>query len=269
MVDTVLDRWETAKDEFTRITGKKKPKPNGLIAKAFNHSGLTKAMKECDKALESVEKERDQAKRAKLLSDAAKKVAPMHSAAKDYIKVLDSAIKDEIADKGEKTDYSKGLKYLSAQLDALAKWYDAKIDQQKIAADQSTGAAEKAVKMVQKSVVSTLANAVAGLKKVKADPTPATFNEIFNQSDNPARKLQVQLVAAANGQKKGLLPTRGIRVDPRTVADMLTPWQAGGKGQAIATDDMDKAAILKRLGELADIVKLAKAFVDDLVNAAG
>ena len=162
-----------------------------------------------------------------------------------------------------------GERHAALGLDALAKWYDAKIDQQKIAADQSTGAAEKAVKMVQKSVVSTLANAVAGLKKVKADPTPATFNEIFNQSDNPARKLQVQLVAAANGQKKGLLPTRGIRVDPRTVADMLTPWQAGGKGQAIATDDMDKAAILKRLGELADIVKLAKAFVDDLVNAAG
>ena len=60
MADTIfLQEWEKAKLEFEKITGKSKPKPNGKIAKAFNHSGLTGDLKTAERLDRQVKRYRD------------------------------------------------------------------------------------------------------------------------------------------------------------------------------------------------------------------
>lgn len=263
--------WEKAKKEFESVTGKSKPKPKGLIASAFNSTGLTSDLKTCDKMISAIELEnKDMAKKKKLI-DAGKKHVPVFAkSAASYLKVLDDAVKTEVADNaGEKTVFAKGLKLLRSTLDALEKSYEAKINAYEVANDDSTpGALEKATKMVQKSLVSTIATAKMGSKKIKADPTPATFNEVFNKPDNVARKVQVQLVQAAAAHKKGALPEAALRrVDPRHIADLLTPWQAGGKGKAIADPNWTETQVLARLAEFLKLLALANAYSDDLEAA--
>lgn len=269
-MSTFAADWEKAKTEFEKITGKSKPKPNGLIAKAFNHSGLSGDLKTCDKLIADIEAEiKDLAKKNKLIAAGKKHVPVIEKSASSYLKVLEEATKDEVADNaGEKTTYAKGLKFLRTSLDALEKAYEAKISGFEIAADQTTSGFVKATKMVHKSLISTIAIATAGAKKIKASPTPATFDEIFNTSDNVARKVQVQLVQADNAHKKGLLPEAARkRVDPRYIADMLTPWQAGGKGEAVADPGWGPQEVLVKLGEFVKILKLAGAYCDDLDSA--
>lgn len=225
MPESLNDRWETAKRDFTRMTGKSKPKPKGKLDKAFNHTGVSGALKKCDKLIEAIEGEvRDMDKKAKLIKAGEKYVPTVRKSSADYMKLLDVAVKDEVSDKGEKTIYSKALKFLRTRLDSLEKAFESIVRNHAIALDDSIGGMEKAVKMVRKSLATTVAHAAAGLKKIKANPTPEQFDDIFNTSDNIARKVQVQLVAAANGQKKGLLPqSSSRRMDPRYVADLMTP----------------------------------------------
>lgn len=269
MPSDLAKKWETAKTEFTRITGKSKPKPQGLIAKAFNHSGLSGDLAKCDKLIDAAEGEsRNLVKKATLIEAGRKFIPTIEKSASAYMKTLETAAKDEIADNAEKTTYAKGLKYLRTQLDALEKAYEAKINAFIVANDQTTSVSEKAAKMVLKSLTSTIANAAAGAKKIKADPTPATFDEIFKTSDNAARKVQVQLIAADSAQKKKFLPEAASRrVDPRTVADMFTPWQAGGKGEAFAKPGWGKTEVLAALTDFSKMLKLAGAFRDDLEEA--
>lgn len=261
------DRWKSAKNQFQKITGVKKPKPKGFVDKALNHSGLTGALKSADKMLPFFEPGgvKDQKKWPKILQKADKEGASLRKVANAYIKQLEVAAKDEKADKNEKTKYYKGLKMLKAELDTITKVYDQKIDATRISLDKQLSGIQKASKMVDKALTATCANGSAAVKAVKADPTPATFNRIFAVSDNPARKIQVQLVQAATAQKKGLLPSDLI-VDPRYVADKFTPWQAGGKNQAQADDNWDAKQVMARTQEFNGLLKLAARFLVALRN---
>ena len=260
------DEWEKAKTEFESITGKSKPKPNGLIAKAFNFTGLSGDLETCEKLCAEIEAEvKDQVKKGKLIEKGKKHIPVVKKSTSSYLNLLEKATKDELADNaGAKTLYSKGLKMLKTKLDALEKGYEAKIDAYEVANSTGTGS-EKASKMVHKSLIATVAIAAAAVKKVKAVPTVATFDEVFNTSDNVARKVQVQLVQADIAHKKSLLP-EGARktVDPRHVADMLTPWQAGGKGEAVADPAWTAPQVLAKLGEFSKILKLAAVYCADL-----
>jgi molecular chaperone GrpE (heat shock protein) len=259
--------WDAAKKEFEKITGKSKPKPKGKIESAFNHTGLSKAIDVCDNHIAAIEKEyKDLTKKNKLIAAGKTHIKTIQAAATGYMKVLDDATKDEVADNaGAKTVYSKALKYLRAQLDSIEKAYEAKIANYEIAANTTDTASVKAVKMVHKSLMSTVAIAATGVKKIKAKPTVATFNEVFNTSDNVARKVQVQLIAADNGHKKNLLPEAARRrVDPRYVADLMTPWQAGGKGNAVADPNWTEKQVIDATAEFTKLLKLANAYLDDL-----
>lgn len=257
-------RWVKAKRDFEAITGKKKPDPKGKFAKMFNHTGLTGDLKKCDKLIDAIDAEvRDPNKRMKLIQVAKKHIPTISKSAKSYMKQLDDSAKDEIADKNDKTVYAKGLKFLRDRLDSLESGFEAKVAANEIALDKSLGGAAKAAKMVNTALKTCVAHASAGIKKVKSDPTPARFNEIFNASDNPMRKIQVQLIAAANGQKKGILPGDLI-VDPRFVADKFTPWQAENRPMTKAEDDVETREILERLKEASGLVKLAGRFMVDL-----
>lgn len=265
MADTIfLQEWEKAKLEFEKITGKSKPKPNGKIAKAFNHSGLTGDLKTADKLMAALRKKQDKGN----IDAGLKHIPSLKKSGDAYLKVLDDAVKDELADAGEKTTYSKALKYLRSTLDALVKTYENLVISYQIALDKEANAHEKAARMVHTALKSTLAQAVAAAKEIKVKPNAETYNKVFNKSDNPARKVQVQLVAASNAHKKGLLPEAAQkRVDARFVSDMFTPFQAGGKGKAIADESMDDKIILGLLGEFTKMLKLANAYLDDLEAA--
>lgn len=266
MASDFSKRWDVAKKDFEKMTGKSKPKPKSGLAKAFNHTGVSGTLKKCDKLVDAIEGEvKDMGKKAKLIAAGEKYVPSVMKECNGYMKLLEGAIKDEVSDKGEKTTYSKAMKFLKDRLDSLAKGYEQTIDKHKIAIDTSTSGTEKAAKMVHKALKSTIANAAAGLKKIKADPTVDRYNEIFNTSDNIARKVQVQLVMAASGQKKGLIPDNAkMRVDPRFVADKMTPWQAQGRPDTQALPDWDQKKILTQVGEFSKLLKLANAFLDDL-----
>ena len=268
---TYATEWDDAKKEFENLTGKSKPKPNGLIAKAFNKTDVSKELKVCDTHIVAIVKEvKDLIKKGKLIAAGKKQVTSIKSAADSYMKVLEDATKDEVADNaGAKTIYAKALKALRTKLDALEKSYEAKISGYEIAMDTTTTGFEKATAMVQKSLISTIAIAAAAANRIKTNPTPAIFDEVFKTSDNVARKVQVQLVQAAAATKKGLIPeSASRRIDPRYVADLLTPWQAGGKGEAMADANWNATQVLAKLGEFTKLLKLARAFCDDLETAA-
>jgi soluble cytochrome b562 len=265
MPSDLNSRWDAAKRFFEDLTKKSKPDPKGKIKKFFGTTGVSSALKTCDKYLDAIEAEhRDMGKKAKLIEAGAKYIPTVAKAAKSYMSDLDSAIKDEIADNNEKTTYAKGMKYLRNELDAIEKLYEQKIDGYRIALDESTSGMQKGALMVHKALRVTVANAVAGIKKVKSKPNVEVYNEVFNTSDNIMRKVQVQLVAAANGQTRGLIPTDGMRVDPRFVADKFTPWQAQGNADTKADDTWTEAKILEQLKTASGLIKLANAFLDDL-----
>jgi soluble cytochrome b562 len=255
-------RWDKAKKDFEGITGKKKPDPKGKFAKFFHHTGVSGALKDADKAIDGMDKVHDPKDKQKAIAAAEKILPKVQKAATSYIKTLDDAVKDEVSDKGEKTAYSKGLKFLRERLDHLEKLFEQKIDAQKIAIDKELSGQQKAAKMVHKALSAACANAAAGVKKIKADPTPDRFNEIFAISDNPARKIQVQLVSAANAQKKGHLPE--LMIDPRFVADKFTPWQAGGKGEAKADPTWGPGDVTRKLDEFNKLLKLSARLLVDL-----
>ena len=264
---TFSSEWDAAKKEFETITGKSKPKPNGVFAKAFNKTDVSKGLKACDTHLDDIAKEtKDLKKKAKLIAAGKKYITSIKSDVNTYMKVLEEATKDEVADNaGDKTLYAKALKALRTKLDALEKSYEAKINAYEIAIDTTTSVTEKASAMVSKSLISTIAIAAAAASRIKASPTSAMFDEVFKTSDNVARKVQVQLVQAAAAEKKGLIPSSASRrVDPRYVADLLTPWQAGGKGEAVADPNWTGAQVLAKLGEFTKLLKLARAYCDDL-----
>ncbi len=269
MASDIAARWDKAKKDFEKMTGKSKPKPKGKIASAFNHTGVSGAFKKCDKLIDAIEGEvKDMKKKAKYIKAGKKYIPTVAKDAKAYMATLDKATKDEISDKGDKTTYAKALKFLKTRLDSLELLFEQTIDKHEIALDNTMSGTEKAAKMVHKALKSTIANAAAGLKKIKADPTVERYNEIFNTSDNIARKVQVQLVMAASGQKKGLIPSgTKMRVDPRFVADKLTPWQAENRPDTYAQPDWDKTKIMSQVAEFTKLLKLANAFLDDLENA--
>lgn len=263
---TLSEEWKSAKKDFEALTGKKKPKPDGLFAKTFNYSGLTGDLKTADEWLGKIQTETDQAKRLKLIAAAKKHEPVLTKSATSYIDQLDKAATTEIRENGgDKTVYARGLKVLREELKRLDKQYQAKIDQFEVVQDTSLSPQQKAAAMMHKSLAICVVNAALVVKKIKATPTVAEFNNHFGPGiqDTAGRKIQVQLLAAAGGRKRGDLTFKSL-VDPQSIADDLTPWQAGGKNKALLPATAGAADVLNRTQEFLGLVKLAARFLDDL-----
>ena len=255
-------RWESAKKTFETLTGKKKPKPEGLFAKTFNSSGLTKALKEADEKFEKASanyRANELDKKAISIADAEKETA-------SYINTLDKAAKDEIAEKEEKTLYARALKTLREELKFIDKDYQAKINNYRVASDETKSVAEKSAAMAQKSLKATFGGVAVAIKSIKASPNLQEWNKFFGASvsDTCARKVQVQLIALSKGIDSGQIVVGRIRSDPREVANMLTPWQAGGKGNCLLPPTAQQADVVARLVEFGKVIKYVQSVVDDL-----
>ena len=262
-------RWESAKKSFETLTGKKKPKPEGLFAKTFNSSGLTKALKEADEKFEKASanyRANELDKKEKAIADAEKYVAVLTKETASYINTLDKAAKDEIAEKEEKTLYARALKTLREELKFIDKDYQAKINNYRVASDETKSVAEKSAAMAQKSLKATFGGVAVAIKSIKASPNLQEWNKFFGASvsDTCARKVQVQLIALSKGIDSGQIVVGRIRSDPREVANMLTPWQAGGKGNCLLPPTAQQADVVARLVEFGKVIKYVQSVVDDL-----
>ncbi|MBL4805927.1 MAG: hypothetical protein JKY31_01405 [Rhodobacteraceae bacterium] len=260
-------RWKKAKVDFHKITGEKKPKPKGFVSSTLGHSGIDACFKKADKYCAAIETENDLRKRAKLIAAGEKFGRELDSTVKAYIKFAKGKMKDEEADRNQRTTYTKSLDFLADRLDHLDQLYDQFLDSRKIAMDNTLSGMAKVTKMMYKSLSTTVANAYAGIKKIKSNPNPEQFMEIFGGSDNIMRKVQVQMVQAAIAQKKGLIPP-DLMIDPRFIADKMTPWQAGGTKEAVCGEDWDDRQILGQTAKAERLIQICERFLNDLREKA-
>ncbi len=258
---TYSERWEAAKDKFETATGVKKPKPTGVFKEFFNYTSLSRSMSDVDKLIMTYDSSKPDAK-AKQIPGIEKKVTAMSTGIDTYLKVLEASAKDEKADQNAKTAIYRELKVLSAELKAIKLHAKQKVDGEKVSQNTALSGVQKAGAMMKASLASACANANLALKSAQADPTPATFNKFFKKSDSPGRKVQVQLVTAANQLAKGALPAKDT--DPRHIADMYTAWQSESSPNNSFALTATRQQVLARIEDFKKILKLAQHYSDSL-----
>lgn len=223
MAHTPFDQeWTSAKAEFEKITGVKKPKESKGILNAFgSHTGLSGALKKCEAGYQLCNntvdtKVAEGKKAAKAFAATAK---AFKAAEKSYLAVLKKAVDDEFAkrpDPKTKSTYERGLKFLQKELDALDKTIEASVAsniQKFDKAAQSLSVKEKMLQNWNKNIAGALARAAAQAAKVKANPTPTAYNALFPTA---ARDITMQLVFARD------IP--GLKGDPDIFLKKLAPW---------------------------------------------
>ncbi|OYD84292.1 hypothetical protein [Azospirillum brasilense] len=213
--------WAAARKRFEAATAKHRPKEAKAIAAALNgDAAVIKALKSGDAV-----------HRAATTGDAAAK--DLAAAGKDFLKArkaylaaLDKALDEEAASRGDKAAaaaFERAMKALAkdvAELDAAIGADADRFKAQAAQAEKDAASAERAQKRWEANINGALARAAAGVAKVRAKPTPETYNELFPAL---ARDLAAQLAAA-----KAL---DGLRADPDFYRRKLAPWAGqGGDG---------------------------------------
>lgn len=218
-------RWAAARKRFEAATAKHRPKDAKTVAAALNgDSAVLKALKSGD-AVHRNPGAGDDA--AKDLAAAAKDFA---KARKAYLAALDKALGEMLdkdgatrGDKAAAAACDRAMKAFAKELSDLEGAVGEDSDRLKAQAAQAgkdAASAEKAQKRWEANINGALARAAAGVAKVRAKPTPDTYNELFPAL---ARDLAAQLAAA-----KAL---DGLRADPDFYRRKLAPWAGqGGDG---------------------------------------
>lgn len=265
---TLVDQWEDAKSEFERITGEKKKSKSKLAGSVFS-KGLTPSLKSLEKKLDALQVANDQPTKdaksiAKAVAAARKEQEAAEKTGEKYKASLKSDADDDIADnRGQKTELSKGLKYLVAEIDRLLAVARQKIDTLEIANSGLAGK-EQYYKMVVPSLVSATKVSIAAIKKVKADPTPATWKSLFYVTDPPGRKMHVQLQAAVRANQEGAFPN--LSVDPAVLVERLDDWRGSPPtytGPQIH-DDAPPEEILDRLEVIRSTTQAVVRYLEEL-----
>ncbi|MBK3735635.1 hypothetical protein GAY29_21545 [Azospirillum brasilense] len=216
-------RWAAARKRFEAATAKHRPKDAKAVAAALNgDAALVKALKSGDAVHRAgVGAAGDEG--AKDLVAAGKDAV---KARKAYLAALAKALDEDAASRGDKAAavgceramkaLAKDLAELEADIGADADRFKAQAAQ----AEKDAAASERAQKRWEANINGALARAAAGVAKVRAKPTPDTYNELFPAL---ARDLATQLAAA-----KAL---DGLRADPDFYRRKLAPWAGqGGDG---------------------------------------
>lgn len=220
--------WLAAKKSFETITGTKKPKETaGIVAAFTNHTGLSGSLKEVKAAYDKVFlisdlEVKDGLKAMKEFKSAEKS---FNGAKKTYLTILDKEIKDVIRNKPDpniKSTYEKALKFLRKELDALESTTAAQIasfEQKFDVASKNLSQAQKQLNNWSVNVNAACKRGIAAAAKIKADPTPATWNASFPTA---ARDITMQLVHARK--------LSDLAADPDTLAAPLLGYANQGGG---------------------------------------
>lgn len=220
-----VQRWAAARKRFEAATAKHRPKDAKAVAAALNgDAALVKALKAGDavhRAATASDGAGDGA--AKDLAAAGKDAV---KARKAYLAALDKALDEDTAIRGDKAAAAaceRALKALAKELADLEAAIGADAERAKaqaVQAEKDAASSERAQKRWEANINGALARAAAGVAKVRAKPTPDTYNELFPAL---ARDLATQLAAA-----KAL---DGLRADPDFYRRKLAPWAGqGGDG---------------------------------------
>ncbi|MGY0832893.1 hypothetical protein [Azospirillum argentinense] len=214
-------RWAAARKRFEAATAKHRPKDAKAVAAALNgDAALVKALKAGD-AVHRTAAAGDEA--AKDLAAAGKDAV---KARKAYLATLGKALDEDTASRGDKAAAAaceRAMKALAKDLADLEESIGGDADRfkaQAAQAEKDAASSERAQKRWEANINGALARAAAGVAKVRAKPTPDTYNELFPAL---ARDLATQLAAA-----KAL---DGLRADPDFYRRKLAPWAGqGGDG---------------------------------------
>lgn len=228
-------RWAAARKRFEAAIAKAKPKDAKPVAAALNGDSATlRALKAGDLAHRRCAAGEDAAKD---LATAAKDFAKVR---KGYLAALVKALGDEGGRPGE--TFVKELSALEAAMAADADRFKTQAAQ----AEKDAASAEKAQKRWEANINGALARAAAGVAKVRAKPTPDTYNDLFPAL---ARDLSAQLAAA-----KAL---DGLRADPDFYRRKLAPWagQAGDGPPMRVPPDCTARQITDLIKEFATVCK--------------
>lgn len=244
MASNFAANWDKAKKEFEAATGKKKPKESKGIFNAFGaHTGLSGSLKATDKGIDDVEKAISACKSdadiqaskpiAKLLDELAKEAKKFATAKTGYVSVLEKEMGKEFAarpDKDTKSLYEKCLKSLKKELDAIEATVQSRVSGFKIRVEQAGSITQQMQANFEKNWSAVIARAKAAVGKIKADPTPKTWNTVFPKA---ARDVTMQL---------GIAKTMGgWQADPDGFARPLMPF-ANQKGEVPSVLPPDTAA---------------------------
>ncbi|ALJ37097.1 hypothetical protein D9623_15495 [Azospirillum brasilense] len=214
-------RWAAARKRFEAATAKHRPKDAKAVAAALNgDAALVKALKAGDAVHRAVTAGEEAVKGLVAAGKDAVK------ARKAYLATLGKALDEDTASRGDKaaaTACERAMKALAKDLADLEESIGGDADRLKAQAAQAekdAASSERAQKRWEANINGALARAAAGVAKVRAKPTPDTYNELFPAL---ARDLATQLAAA-----KAL---DGLRADPDFYRRKLAPWAGqGGDG---------------------------------------
>lgn len=262
---SAYDRWQDTKSKFQQLTGEKKPKPKGFVAQAFGHTGLTKALHGADESIESLEEAQfmpSGEKRDKALAEAIaqgdKILKTMEKECGGYAAFLKKEADDDKADEGQKSQRYRAIKMMKAELDQLVANYDQRLSSIKVFNDNALSKQQQLTKNVKKSMIAACKTAALAIKKVKADPTSGTYNDLFYTSDGPGRQINVQLAQAIKFE----LPVG--TVDPEVAKGKLADWNAQGSAKSQISESATEEQVLALIKEFAAAVKFAIRYCDEL-----
>jgi hypothetical protein len=247
-------RWEKLRKDFEAASGKHRPKDAKGIATALgNHSGVSKALKACSAAHETCERTSGADVKAaeKAVKDFAAALKDFSKAKTGYLAGLGKAFDQEFAAcpaKDAKSAVERLLKLLTKELDSLESSVTGAVGTYARTFDEAAQAAaadEKLIKSWEKAIEATLARAAAGVAKVRAKPTPETYNELFPAL---ARDISAQLDAARK--------IRGLKAEPDFFKKRLAPWAASVDGLPVKVPpDYTAKQIIDLLKDFAAICK--------------
>lgn len=231
--------WDSAKADFKEVTNAKKPRVKVLGLFKTGHTGLSSALKTCDKLVDDLD---NIAKLKAAVADLSKK-------ANSYIATLDQSMKKETdASPTESTAMAKALRALRTRLLSYVAFFENKVGTNETV-KAGGGAREIALNNQRTLIKQALAVCVANIAAVNAKPTAKQWNDLLgNGSNGGPRKLTTALKSF-----KQVDPT-DRRADAHVTA--LAPY---ADGNLRTLPDTATAADVKRhLGDFAVLVKNAK-----------
>jgi|GEM_PF-4949684 len=177
--------WKTAKKEFEKVTGEKRPKESFL--KVFTKgSGIEPALKKCDELANAPSKKGSADKLKEAVKDLMKKT-------NDYLVLLDKEIVAEgKTNPGIKTDLLKALKALKAKTTKFESHYAVSIlEHEKSPMELMTALGDPLLKK-------TVDSALADVKRVLAKPDWQTYEAVMSGGNGAGRRLSTSLQALTN-----------------------------------------------------------------------
>ncbi len=267
----LAEMWEEAKKAFETATGKKKPKESKGIANAWgSFTGLSGSLEKFDKADAAAEKtdnrkESDLKTGGKLLEEMEKQLAAFVKAKDQYAKVLEKAIDEQIderAEKDTKTTYERALKFMMKSLVAVVDTGESRVTairQRFNPEEKDLGVKSKMLLNWEKNMKGAVARAVAGVAKVKATPTVATYNSIFPTA---ARDVTMQLVFAKD--------IDGLLADPEPILRAMNPFASqAGNAPAQLPDNATEVHVKQFLDAFTQELKKAGQLVATMQRYQG